>query len=409
MNKPKSPRLRFPNIGKELTSNSLNELSLLVTSGSRDWAQFYSTSGAKFIRMTNLRRGSPVLDLEELKYVCVPKTSRDGFRTKLEYGDILVSITAELGKIGLVSKDIGDAYINQHVALVRPKKSDLCGFLAHYLTAPQTHKRLNRLNDSGAKSGLNLSTLKAFPVHSPETDECRKIADFLTSIDTKISHLAEKHRLLKEYKKGVMQQIFSQKIRFKDDVCNAFPDWKDKSFGEFLTLDLRKVEKPKDNFLALGVRSHVKGVFHKPDFDPSAIAMEELYVVKENDLVLSITFAWEGAIAIANKHDEGGLVSHRFPTYTFDKQQVIPEFFKYVIPNLRLRYLLGNISPGGAGRNRVLNKKDFLKLTWAIPSVKEQQKISKFLQSLDQKIEAVEEQIEQTKQFKKGLLQQMFV
>ena len=206
-----------------------------------------------------------------------------------------------------------------------------------------------------------------------------------------------------------MQQVFSQQLRFKDKDGKDFPEWEEIRFGDFLTLDLRKVTKPGEKFLALGVRSHVKGVFHKPNFDPQKIAMEELYVVKKDDLVLSITFAWEGAIAIASNIDEGGLVSHRFPTFIFELDKVTPDFFKHVIPNLKLRYILGNISPGGAGRNRVLNKNDFLKIKWNMPSLKEQQKIAQFLQSIDKKIDTVAQQVEQTKQFKKGLLQQMFV
>ncbi|EPF7976142.1 restriction endonuclease subunit S [Vibrio harveyi] len=316
-----------------------------------------------------------------------------------------------VGEVGYVSSSHKNLFLPDRLWAIKTKSGYDPRWLANYLTTPKIKFRLKELatGTSGSMKNISQPSFLCIQLHSPKLEVQQKIADFLTSVDTKIGQLTEKHRLLKEYKKGVMQQIFSQQIRFKDENGNEFPDWKEKSFGSFLTLDLRKVEKPKDNFLALGVRSHAKGIFQKPNFDPSDIAMEELYVVREDDLVLSITFAWEGAIAIASKQDEGGLVSHRFPTYTFDKQQVIPEFFKYVVPSLRLKYLLGNISPGGAGRNRVLSKKDFIKLTWCVPSVKEQQKISKFLQSIDIKIEGVADQIEQTKQFKKGLLQQMFV
>ncbi|WP_050582034.1 restriction endonuclease subunit S [Vibrio harveyi] len=316
-----------------------------------------------------------------------------------------------VGEVGYVSSSHKNLFLPDRLWAIKTKSGYDPRWLANYLTTPKIKFRLKELatGTSGSMKNISQPSFLGIQLHSPKLEVQQKIADFLTSVDTKIGQLTEKHRLLKEYKKGVMQQIFSQQIRFKDENGNEFPDWKEKSFGSFLTLDLRKVEKPKDNFLALGVRSHAKGIFQKPNFDPSDIAMEELYVVREDDLVLSITFAWEGAIAVASKQDEGGLVSHRFPTYTFDKQQVIPEFFKYVVPSLRLKYLLGNISPGGAGRNRVLSKKDFIKLTWCVPSVKEQQKISKFLQSIDIKIEGVADQIEQTKQFKKGLLQQMFV
>jgi type I restriction enzyme S subunit len=172
---------------------------------------------------------------------------------------------------------------------------------------------------------------------------------------------------------------------------------------------LREVPKPNINYLAIGVRSHCKGTFQKPDSEPHKIAMDKLYQVKENDLIVSITFAWESAIAIVKKEDENGLVSHRFPTYTFNKKVAIVDFFRYVIIQKKFRFMLDLISPGGAGRNRVMSKKDFLKLKWNMPCVEEQNKIANFLSSIDTKIEQTQKQLEKTKEFKKALLQQMFV
>jgi type I restriction enzyme S subunit len=124
---------------------------------------------------------------------------------------------------------------------------------------------------------------------------------------------------------------------------------------------------------------------------------------------VNITLAWEGAIALVKKEDEGGYVSHRFPTYLFNRSIVLYEFFKYIMIKKNFRHQLNLKSPGGAGRNRVLNKKEFLKIKVNIPSIEEQKKIANFLSSLDSKIELVSTQIENTKAFKKGLLQQMFV
>jgi type I restriction enzyme S subunit len=171
----------------------------------------------------------------------------------------------------------------------------------------------------------------------------------------------------------------------------------------------REIPTPSKLYLAIGVRSHCRGTFQKPDSDPNAIAMDKLFVVKENDLIVNITFAWEGAIAMVKKRDDGGLVSHRFPTYTFDRSKVLSAFFKYVFVQKRFRYTLDLISPGGAGRNRVLSKKEFLKIKWTMPLIEEQKKIASFLETIDKKIEKVTNQLTQTQKFKKGLLQQMFV
>ena len=193
-------------------------------------------------------------------------------------------------------------------------------------------------------------------------------------------------------------------LRFPEYSAN----WSQRLLSDFLIPTLRETEKPKVNYLAIGLRSHCKGTFQKPDSDPSKIAMEKLFRVKENDLIVNITFAWEGAIAIVKENDEGGLVSHRFPTYTFDTNITSHHFFKHQFINKRFRYLLDLISPGGAGRNRVMSKKEFVKLKVPLPSVGEQQKIAAFLTAVDNKIEQLSKKQALLGSWKKGLMQQIF-
>ena len=111
------PKLRFKEFDNQWDKTTINDQAQTVTSGSRDWAQYYSESGDKFIRMTNLVRDGIYLDLSDLKFVQLPKDSNEGKRTSLKFGDILISITAELGKLGWISEGLGTAYINQHTRL----------------------------------------------------------------------------------------------------------------------------------------------------------------------------------------------------------------------------------------------------------------------------------------------------
>ena len=184
-------------------------------------------------------------------------------------------------------------------------------------------------------------------------------------------------------------------------------DWIKGSLSDILYNKKRSVPKPTKPYWRIGIRSHAKGTFHEYVENPDTVSMDELYVVKENDLIVNITFAWEHAIALADKKDDGLLVSHRFPTYVFKKGQ-IPYFYKNIVVQNRFKELLALISPGGAGRNRVMSKKDFLQLPCLIPPLKEQRKIAEILMQCDKVIELYEQEIEELKKLKTAYLRKMF-
>lgn len=185
--------------------------------------------------------------------------------------------------------------------------------------------------------------------------------------------------------------------------------WQEYELKDFLKFTPREVGKPKEKYLALGIRSHCKGTFVRKVENPDKVMMDSLYEVKKDDLIVNITFAWEGAVALVKKSDEGALVSHRFPTYIFNRKVVIPEFFKYLIPSRKFIYNLKLISPGGAGRNRVLDKKDFLHLRFAMPPIQEQKKIAEILSSWDKAIETLSRLIDVKAKFKRVLMQKLLI
>lgn len=147
----------------------IREMTSIVTSGSRGWAKYYSNSGAKFIRIGNLTRDSIKIDLSEPQYVS-PPVNAEGARTKLQPNDVLVSITADLGSIGLVTEVVGEAYINQHIALVRFKNSEQSEFMAWYLRSDWGQKDLLKNKRGAGKLGLGLNDIRdaKVPVVSDE-------------------------------------------------------------------------------------------------------------------------------------------------------------------------------------------------------------------------------------------------
>ncbi|MHB1420958.1 MAG: restriction endonuclease subunit S [Bacillota bacterium] len=194
---------------------------------------------------------------------------------------------------------------------------------------------------------------------------------------------------------------------YKKTKVGIVPDeWDVKQLKHILNQVERKVSKPQDGYWRLGLRSHAKGTFHEFVGDPDSIAMEELFLVAENDLIVNITFAWEHAIALANRDDEGKLVSHRFPTYVFNAK-ACPYFYKYYVIQSYFKKMLSDISPGGAGRNRVMSKSSFQKLFAVLPPLPEQEKIAEILSTWDKAIELKEQLIAEKKQLKKWLMQNL--
>ena len=251
--------------------------------------------------------------------------------------------------------------------------------------------------------GINSKEYGLLPLSLPPLEEQNKITKILSQWDEAIETNQKLIEQLKLRKKGLMQDLLSGKKR----LTGFTKEWREVPLGNFIRYTPRPKDKPKNDFLALGLRSHGKGIFHKENFDPDSIAMDTLYEVRENDLVVNITFAWEHAIAIANSKDEGGLVSHRFPTYTFVENHSDPIFFRYYVLQKRFKYLLNVISPGGAGRNRVMSKKDFPKLIVKVPPFDEQVAIGEFLSSVDAEIKILTKRLKTQKRQKKGLMQQL--
>jgi len=258
-------------------------------------------------------------------------------------------------------------------------------------------------NEASGVPSLSGSTISAIPLAVPPHPEQQKIAAILSTWDMAIDNYNAIIEKLKNRNKGLAQQLLTGKIR----VQGFEKKWKLTPLNECLAFTPRQVLKPVGNYLALGLRSHGKGIFHKNNIDPVDVAMDFLYEVKENDLIINITFAWEQAVAIVSKKDEGGLVSHRFPTYTFKTEKAIPEFFRHYIMQKYFKFLMELISPGGAGRNRVMNKTDFLKLEIKIPEVKEQKAISRILNTATTELKQYQQKLQTLQKQKKGLMQQL--
>ncbi|WP_445717391.1 restriction endonuclease subunit S [Flavobacterium sp.] len=315
-----------------------------------------------------------------------------------EENDIIMSVRAPVGTIALASFK---SCIGRGICSIQNNNLIVKQFLYSYLEKFETNWA--RLSQGSTFESISSDDIRSLKIPIPPLPEQQKIAEILSTWDNAIDNCKKIIKKLKKRNKGLAQQLLAGETR----VSGFVDSWKMKELSECLAYTPREIDKPKESFLALGIRSHGKGVFHKPNFEPSAIAMEKLYEVKENDLIVNITFAWEQAVAIVSKEDEGGLVSHRFPTYTFKIDKASPAFFRYFILEKRFKFLLELISPGGAGRNRVMSKTDFLKLELKLPSVQEQNAIANILDNATNELKQYEQKLANLQLQKKGLMQQL--
>ena len=285
-------------------------------------------------------------------------------------------------------------------------------FIEHYFSLDANLNRyLRPLVRKGAKNTLQVTDEEAIKgkLSFPQLAEQKKIAHFFSILDQKLNQLQEKLNGLEQYKKGMMQQIFSQKLRFKDDNGQDFPEWKVKKLGEVGKALIGLTYSPNDVVVSDGTL-----VLRSSNVQDKRLAFEDnVYVkgeiseknfVKENDILVCarngsrsligksalITKEYEncafGAFMSIYRSDFNKFFFHVFQTEIFDKQ---------ITQHL------------GATINQITNK-SLISFKFPVPCTEEQTKIANFLSKIDAKINTVTEKIEQTKAYKKGLLQKMF-
>ncbi len=200
-------------IPEEWDARCLENVADFVTSGSRGWAQYYSLDGAVFLRIGNLTRNHINLRLDDIIRVNPPLSS-EGKRTSVSAGDLLISITADLGVIGVIPEEFGEAYVNQHIALVRlvPAKVDP-RFIGWFLSGRRGQAQFEKLNESGAKAGLNLPTVRKLLVPVMNRSEQTRIAEILDASTQQINEHSLRLDKLRCLKTGLMQDLLTGRKR----------------------------------------------------------------------------------------------------------------------------------------------------------------------------------------------------
>lgn len=405
------PELRFSEFEKPFKLYSLGDLTkinqgLQIAISNRlsepiEGAYFYITN--EFLREGNKKK----------YYILNPTKS-----VLCNKEDVLMTRT---GNTGQVVTGVEGAFHNNFFKIKYDSKLLDKTFLVYFLKLNKTQNQILRYAGTSTIPDLNHGDFYRLKINLPKAEEQQKIANFLTSVDQRIQLLEKKKRKLEAYKKGVMQQIFSQEVRFKieNEVGELVepPDWEEKKLGEIGSTFNGLTGKTKEDFGTGKPYVQYMQIFSNSRINPKEFGLvsidksEDQNRVKYGDVFFTTSSETPKEIGTASvildEIDEVYLNSFCFGYRPKSAAVLSPEFARYLFRSNQFRQRIIPLAQGSTRFN--MSKVQLMKLKVMLPTQKEQQKIATFLSSIDNNIEQITQQIEKSKSFKKGLLQKMFV
>jgi len=188
----------------------LNKFIVFLTSGSRGWAQYYSEKGELFIRINNVRNAN--LKLDDLIFV-TPPNNAEAIRTKVKTNDLLFSITADLGRTAVVSKNLDGAFINQHLALIRLAQDRIHPmFVAWFFAMPYGKSIVMKKNREGVKAGLSFDDIRGFEIVTPPLPLQTQFASIVEKVESLKSRYAQSLTELENLYGSLSQRAFKGEL-----------------------------------------------------------------------------------------------------------------------------------------------------------------------------------------------------
>lgn len=340
---------------------------------------------------------------------------------------VLIGLAGQGKTRGTVAINYVPLCTNQSIAAIQPNpKYFIPEFLYQNLDNRYLELRSMSTGDGG-RGGLNLQIIKSVPISLPGIPEQKKIATFLSSIDQKITLLTKNHELLNQYKKGVMQKFFSQEIRFKDKVGNDFPEWKSCKFDEIYDFyPTNSLSRDKLNYERGDIFNIHYGDIHTKFKTRFELKNEVVPFVNEGALGVKFkpdSYCRPGDLVIADASEDYKDVGKAIEVIDVDNKKITAGLHTYIARDKNHQMALGFggcLMQSAPVRQQIkflatgtsvlsISKTNLSKIDLLIPSKSEQTAISDCLAKFDKKIEVIESQLELTKKYKQGLLQQMFI
>ncbi|BDD00746.1 restriction endonuclease subunit S [Persicobacter psychrovividus] len=330
--------------------------------------------------------------------------------------------TPELvGEIGYIDKDYLNLFIPDRLWQTTTNEKVNVQCLSQSLITPKSKFKIRSLatGTSGSMKNISKPSFLSLKVSLPTLPEQQKIATFLSSVDQKIEQLQQKHRLLEQYKKGVMHKLFPAQgekhpqVRFKDDDGKDFADWEVKKFTQAFERVTRKNKENNKNVMTISAQ---QGLINQEEYFNKSVSAKDVsgyYLLHKGDFAYNKSYSAGypmGAIKKLNRYDKG-VVSTLYICFKA-KENSNADFFEQYFEAGKLNKEIHKIAQEGARNHGLLNVsvvEFFNDIQILIPTFPEQRKIATFLTSIDEKITSVGSQLDQAQAFKKGLLQGMFV
>lgn len=391
----KIPTLRFPEFSGEWEEKKIGSLGEFLGGGTPESSnKEYWQGNIAWISSSDIKEGS-IHQVDKSRFITEEAIKESATKIIPKKAILMVSRVG-IGKFAVADEELCTS--QDFTNLVTNEDSY---FLAHYFLARAN--RFIRLSQGTSIKGFTGKDIKNAKFSIPQLPEQQKIAAFLTAVDSKIELLQKKKQGLEQYKKGVMQQIFSQQLRFKDEKGNNYPDWEEKKLGDLFKFKQgvqcgvdKQFEKQSNNMVRF-IRIIDLTSTNEPIRYIESVGDE--HIIKVDDLFM-VRYGTPGFVGYGY---EGIIANNLFRL--IPKTKVNTKFYYFVFNFLSKKLIgLSNSSTMPA-----LNFSSLGLLKIPIIPLEEQTKIANFLCAIDDKIALVNTQLENTQQFKKGLLQQMFV
>jgi len=407
MEKQLIPELRFPYYNDDWDKVVLEKITTKISDGIHSTPNYDLNGEYYFVNGNNLVNGSISIN-ENTKKVSLEEFKKH--KRPLSKNSILLSINGTIGNLALYNNE--NIVLGKSACYINLQKDLPIDFYYYILQTPKIKKYfLSELTGSTIMN-LSLRTIKATKLIVPSLTEQQKIASFLTDVDGKITKLTKKKELLEQYKKGVMQNIFNQELRFKDDNGNEFPLWQKNKLGKSVKF-LKGKGLPKSEIVCDGQYKciHYGELFTKyNELIDNIISRtndnDRTILSKVNDVLMPTSDVTPNGLATASCIKESDVIlGGDVLIIRQDIKKIEGVYLAYYIKHFRNDVM--KLVSGSTVYH--LYGSDMKNLQVLIPCLDEQIKIANFLTDIDLKITVLNTKIESNQTFKKGLLQKMFV